>query len=167
MTPQCPTAGSPAPPTAPNQIWHWCKRISTPREIGSTGIEYTCTNRAAPSSGIPKPQQVLLSSPQPSELGDGALGRCRGGSHCSGFHGTGWSPERFKHPFPEDTWMRHKTRKQRSTGAAKGGTFLSHLLLHPVSQQVPRLSLRGSFHPGFDMRRGTSQTWLLNSEALP
>lgn len=56
----------------PLQIWHRCKQISAPREIGSTGMEYTCTNRAAPSIGIPKPQQVLLSSPQP---GDGALGR--------------------------------------------------------------------------------------------
>lgn len=84
-------------------------------------MEDTCTTRAALSRGIPTAQQVLLSSPQPSELGDGALGRWRE-AHTA----LPGSPEGFRHPFPEDRWMRHKTQKQSSTGSAKRAPVVSH-----------------------------------------
>lgn len=69
------------------------------------------------------------------------------------------SPEGFRHPFPEDTWTRPKTWKQRATGSAKGATALSHCSFMQYPSRPPRLLLKTLFtlvwiQEGARVRRG-------------
>lgn len=83
----------------------------------------------------------------PTPFKDGCSVRLEGGSQCSGSHCDYYlgSPEEFRHPFPENTWMRHKTQKQRATGSAKKSHVSVPLLLHPASRQAPKALVKRFF----------------------
>lgn len=106
-------------------------------------MEDTCTNRAALSRGILKPQQVLLSSPHPSELGDGALGS--GGRLALlriSLHWLGVLKDSdILSQRTDGGDMKHRSKAPQDQ--QKEAQFFP-LLLHPVPHQAPRALIKGS-----------------------
>lgn len=170
--PQCPTAASPALPTAQNTSPDLLLGCTHCKVNSSTwGSQWhrdgqQVYKQSCPLQGDPKTTVRVPFMPTPLRHGDVEGGGGRLTMLRISLHWLG-TPEGFRYPFPEDTRMRHKTQNQRATGPAKRATFLSHCCFIQHLTRPPKLSLRDSFHTGFGTGRGTSKTWLLNSKALP